>query len=67
MAQKTRATHMSGTGAMKVGKAQPTRMPLKPQRPSWPSSGYSPMIQPAKELAASPSREPQATCGAPAL
>ncbi len=66
MAKNTIDTHISHeSGEMKVGKAQPTRMPLKPHRPCSPSEGFSFKSHPAAVDATRPSTAPQPTAGLP--
>ena len=60
-AQKTSASHIPAVLPRKVGKAQPTRMPLKPQSPCAPSEAGRPSSRPVRVAATRPSSAPQAT------
>ncbi len=60
-APKTSATHICQVFPKNVAKAPPTRIPLKPQRPSLPSSFGSGSKYPVIVETRSPTRAPQAT------
>ena len=64
-AQRIRHSHISQVVPRKVGNAQPTRVPLKPQRPSRPSAFFCAMAQPVSVDTTAPTRAPHATCGVP--